>query len=99
MLKIKDNVDLKELEKFGFDKSKIANETYYIDETYKSDNEYCPQYTFSLIINWRNSKVKNSLVGGFNANDDEIDEIFDLDILYDLIKANLIEKVDIKGVK
>ncbi len=94
MLKIKDSVDLKELEKYGFDKSNLTNETYYTEETYKSDNKYCPQYTFSLIVNWRDSKVKNSLVGGFNANDDEIDETFNLDLLYDLIKADLVEKVD-----
>ena len=95
MLKIRDGVDLKELEKYGF-KQSLIKKTYYKNYEYTSENEYCPQYNFELIVNPRDSKNKNELVGCFNANDDEIDEVFYLDLLYDLIKADLIEKVDDK---
>ena len=97
MLKIKDNVDLKELEKYGFEQT-IKN-TYYVEKTYKSDedNELFKNFNIQIIINTSTSiydkKINNKLVGCFNARDDEIDEQFDLDTLYDLIKADLVEKV------
>ena len=91
MLKIKDDVDLKELEKYGFEQS-LIKETYFKKYEYTSENEECPQYNFELIINPRDSKNKNELVGCFNANDDEIDEVFYLDLLYDLIKDGLVIK-------
>lgn len=80
MLKIKDNIDLKELEKFGFIKVKKG----------MTDFSPCVKYWFSL-------------------NDDEFDcvTIFKnrmiyfgpdcdgktYDIIYDLIKADMVEKV------
>jgi hypothetical protein len=97
MLKIKDNVDLKELEKFGF-KQTIKN-TYYIEKIYKADedNELFKNFNIQIVINpYTNiydKKINNKLIGCFNARDDEIDEQFDLDTLYDLIKADLVEKV------
>lgn len=76
MLKLKENVKLKELEKFGFEK---------IDDIYRYSSEQPKEslyrsviylYDYKRIINIDKCKNKN-----------------DLDILYDLIQANLIEKV------
>lgn len=71
MLKIKDDIDLKELEKFGFN--------YKITTSFESVNYNnlicCNTLTRKLII--------ENFVG------DEITEK-----LYDLIKADLVEKVD-----
>ena len=97
MLKIKDNVDLKELKKYGF-KQTIKN-TYYIEKIYKADedNELFKDFNIQIVINpYTNiydKKINNKLIGCFNTRDDEIDEQFDLDTLYDLIKADLVEKV------
>ena len=69
MLKIKDSVDLKELEKYGF---KYRAETQERCEGYETD-----------------TKNGGNVVFVWNR------EVFcqDLDILYDLIKADLVEKV------
>ena len=68
MLKIKDNVDLKELEKFGLE---------------KEEDMYCyrnPLNTVVLMI-FDNRKISN-------PHDDSGNEV-----LFDLIKADLVEKV------
>ena len=74
MLKIKDNVDLKELEKFGFKKDEHG---YYTEDTYISIN---PK-------------------DGWTSNKEICEKSFEstptyADTLYDLIKADLVEKVD-----
>ena len=81
MLKIKDNVDLKELEKFGFKQMKIMQgagnlETFYKYET-DYDNYFIAECKNRIII-YNQFTVKNEL-------DDKI---------YDLIKADLVEKVE-----
>ncbi len=79
MLKIRDNVDLKELEKFGFEEngfyySKTFNFEYYKVEIHiEKDRKY-------LII-------KNDY---YDSNYD----CYIPSLIYDLIKANLIEKVE-----
>ena len=75
MLKIKDNVDLKELEKFGF-KSNCYNkyEKSMIDD--KRMWLMVAAYSKSIFI---------------ECEDEETND--DLDTLYDLIKADLVEKV------
>lgn len=70
MLKIKDNVDLKELEKFGF------MEDYDI---YFYENKYSIKV---ITINKKSKKLNN--IGDRIGNE----------IFYDLIKADLVEKVD-----
>ena len=70
MLKIKDDVDLKELEKFGFKKKYYYNATVLESEDNKQD------ILFDL-------KTKKMLFCNFGY-----------DILYDLIKADLVEKVE-----
>lgn len=71
MLKIKDNVDLKELEKFGLVK---------VEDCYIWRNKYDVVCIEISIIN-----RKIWLTGDKNANI----------IFYDLIKADLVEKVEV----
>ena len=82
MLKIKDNVDLKELEKFGFKyiEDLLTKKPYYFKKKYlenANDDRIC----YHIEVNTR--KIIISRLDG------------DLDnTLYDLIKADLIEKVE-----
>lgn len=73
MLKIKDNVDLKELEKYGFTKQQIGMDMAYAKFILKG---YCKE---SIII-WLDKII-------------QVDALEILDILYDLIKVDLVEKV------
>ncbi|MCM1052474.1 MAG: hypothetical protein NC483_00630 [Ruminococcus sp.] len=77
MLKIKDNVDLKELEKFGFSYTLGEDWHIYFDNTSISlgDNR-------EIFINLNDMDF---------CEEDEIFKIIHL--LYDIIKANLVEKV------
>lgn len=92
MLKIRDDVDLKELEKFGF--KHIINDTYS-----KRMNNSDERYETSILVNPLNKETKNHLVYYIN-NDEEIGNIEEdyidltgeLDTVYDLIQANLIVK-------
>lgn len=105
MLKIKDNVDLQELEKFGFvanyqpqeddngnETQVVNNYTYYLPndeyETYYFNNDGIHKETrhgsSHITIYCSHRKIfKNNL---------RFETIMD-DILYDLIKAGLVEKV------
>lgn len=74
MLKIKDNVDLKELEKYGFNCIDEEKQIYVI--------KLCKQYDEE--INIYNGEIDISLDGWETNN---------LDLLYDLIKADLVEKI------
>lgn len=79
MLKVKDNVDLKELEKYGFKKTKFNS--YIIDF---GSNHY--------ESNFINISTKDRVI-------DVVTAYFghkEISILYNLIKADLIEKVDDK---
>ena len=80
MLKIKDNVDLKELEKFGFKKCKSTvvdiyyypitwNYGLYVEITVNADR------TISLDVNYEDFSTE------------------DIDILFNLIQAGFVEKV------
>ena len=87
MLKIKDDIDLKELEKYGFKKEEYK--TYYgateYDMRYYSD---CHQGGDTFIC-------ANSLSRHLNIWLDMNKELIitELDIIYDLIKDGLVEKV------
>ena len=76
MLKIKDNVDLKELEKYGFKKETNGAEQWY------SVGRLFDRYT--------EVELPSRYIKIYTADDREIHE----DILYDLIKADLVEKVE-----
>ncbi len=93
MLKIKDNVDLKELEKFGF--KNTINDTW-IKYTANSDN----RYETGILVNPLYTEIKNKIVYYTNntedledIQEDYIDLTSELDILYGLIQAGLVEKV------
>lgn len=79
MLKIKDNVDLKELEKFGFIKdgfyySKKINYEYYKVEIY-------------IELDRKNIIIQNDYYDSEYA-------CYIPDVIFDLIKADIVEKVD-----
>lgn len=77
MLKIKDNVDLKELEKYGFGKSFVTGNYRYCLDDYAT--LWIDDYTRELSID---------VEGRFFC-----ETIFTFDILYNLIRAGLVEKV------
>lgn len=79
MLKIKDNVDLKELKKYGFEYHKMV----YIKDIIRGEEDLLERKTIYVTEHDREISIKNGL---FN-----IDE--ELDTIYGLIKADLVEKV------
>ena len=100
MLKIKDGVDLKELEKFGF-KPKYDENTGEIIayEKIKKEKEY-----MGLTVILETTKSKIRIFKGFKQKRAEwriynYNDYFDIDTLYDLIQADLVEKVDGKNDK
>lgn len=87
MLKIRDDVDLKELEKFGFEK--VAGTYRYSSKPAKAYVYECVVYLYDYERIIRMKKLYDE----DKYHDDCI--ILDgdeLDILYDLIKANLVVK-------
>ena len=83
MLKIKDNVDLKELEKFGFEYEEDEDEYYWCK--YLSDNEH------KLFIYEDDREIiqgRFQLIFGFGRV--ELDKKW----IDDLIKADLVEVVE-----
>ncbi len=76
MLKIKDNVDLKELEKYGFIRNSNFPDGWAMVKTYKKGRYYQED-----IYVWNDRKI-------------QVNAIDILNTLYDLIKADLVEKVD-----
>ena len=101
MLKIKDNVDLKELEKFGFEDSKTSQNVPYeywgYDKDYHFDNTH-----FVFIASGRRGQDYYLLVNKetrklviYATRPDGDGTSGDLEnAIYDLIKADLVEKVD-----
>lgn len=99
MLKIKDEVDLKELEKFGFKKNKNNNWIYLQNKTtyfYRDDKKLKKEIHAELIrINTYREIMLNvdiktfpkEQIDGYGSN------ISELDIIYDLIQAGIVEKV------
>ena len=82
MLKIKDNVDLKELEKFGFKHQKLI---YFKDIV----RQCCNLRENKKIYIDEQSRNISIGIGLFNTD-------IELDIIYDLIQAGLVEKVNDK---
>lgn len=80
MLKIKDNIDLKKLEKFGFK----YHRKIYIKDTKRG---CCNLVENKKIYVEENSRNISMGIGIFNTD-------IELDTIYDLIKADLVEKVE-----
>ena len=85
MLKIKDNVDLKELEKYGFEYNEAKKECFY-----RIDNSEV------LTITINSTSIIHKTIRLYI--DDEYcccwGGKYTFDLLYDLIKDGLVEKVD-----
>ena len=77
MLKIKDNIDLKELEKYGFQYVSSEYYDYYWKKVYLN-NDMDDRIIYKILDDGEIQIVRL---------DGELD-----DTLYDLIKANLVEK-------
>ena len=75
MLKIKNDVDLKELEKFGF--------------IYFNDVKSCRYGCLDYQKNYLEVFINNARVITMSSDK----SIIDLDIIFDLIQADLVEKV------
>lgn len=75
-LRIKDSVDLEELEKYGFKKNSNFPEGWAMVKTYKKGRYYQED-----IYVWNDRKI-------------QVNAIDILNTLYDLIKADLVEKVE-----
>ena len=84
MLKIKDSVNLKELEKFGFEYDEDNNYYFYYGFTRPDCNSEIRMYV---------DKYDRIITTGFDIYVAE-DKIHDK--IYDLIKAGLVEKVEEK---
>lgn len=79
MLKIKDDVDLKELEKYGFEHHTMI----YVKEIKRSNETLKEEKNIYVEEENREISIHKGL---FNVDEE-------LDTIYDLIKADLIEKV------
>ena len=79
MLKIKDNVDLKELKKFTF---------IYHDDIKSAYYGCCEYYKDSIGVFINNSRIISI------TNNTVYKSIFELDVLYNLFQAGLVEKVE-----
>lgn len=93
MLKIKDNVDLKELEKFGFYENNTKTAYYYyLDDRFDNYNDaYDIKWELSVYCKDRSLRLFNEIrVDGQFHFAYSIDH---LDIIMRLIQAGLIEKV------
>lgn len=102
MLKIKDDVDLKELEKFGF----IRNEAVYDARQHRKHdvwyklvpNDDYDRFEASIIINPVGVFEKNEIIFEIENTENvvgtDVDLAARLDVLYDLIQAGLVEKVE-----
>lgn len=94
MLRIKDSVDLKELEKFGF-KPKYNENTGEICAYEKKVQKNVYE---GLLVTLQETKSKIRIFKGFQGRNvvwkiNHYNDYFDIDTLYDMIQAGLAEKV------
>lgn len=92
MLKIKNNVDLKELEKFGF-KAKYDEDTGKV----RAYQKKCEKDVEGLLISITETTSLIRIYRAFRGKNIEwrinkYNDYFDIDTLYDLIQAGLVEK-------
>jgi hypothetical protein len=97
MLKIKDNVDLKELEKYGFkilydENTGQPKELFkqYYGWFYEKRTKISFKKRFVLGLSYKKKSIWLNNFYKYNTNDLDLWQ----DTLYDLIKDGLVEKVD-----
>lgn len=110
MLKIKDNVDLNIfIEKYGF-KTRYDTDTGKVIELYRINGHYAGEKekrrqttTITLKENFKNEKTKHNWLSIVACSRKICPEFYrlsldteDYEVLYDLIKADLVEKVEDK---
>lgn len=93
MLKIKDNVNLKELEKFGF-KAKYDEDTGEV----RAYQKKCEKDVGGLLINITETTSLIRIYKAYKGKNIEwrinrYNDYFDIDTLYDLIQAGLVTKM------
>ena len=94
MLKIKDSVDLKELEKFGF-KPKYDENTGRICAYQKKCEKDVGGLLISIIETTSLIRIYRAFKGkNIEWRINKYNDYFDIDTLYDLIQAGLVEKVE-----
>ena len=95
-LRIKDNIDLKELEKFGFYKlneSDMKPYGYELEpEKEESDFSFNDGFAMLEVDEFDCEGKKDRTFHLYTTTDDEV--WWNIDVLFDLIKADLVEKVE-----
>lgn len=86
MLKIKGNIDLKELEKFGFVKTFTPTSRFY----YKDMLNHLPDDIIRIFIDMDTRLITIEYALKFGGKS----WTFNLDVIFDLIQAELVEKVE-----
>lgn len=87
MLKIKDNVDLKELEKYGFVDGEIYRRKVKIKTMMTKEKWNSEIVGIDLITKQLQLFIDDEYYENYTQSDT-------LDFIYDLIKADLVEKVE-----
>lgn len=87
MLKIKDNVDLKELEKYGFVDDKIYGRKVKVKKMMTKEKWNAEIVEIDLITGQLQIFVDDEYYETYTNSDT-------LDFIYDLIKDGLVEKID-----
>lgn len=96
MLKIKDSVSLSELEKFGFKRNEEYNFYCWIKEDKKNSlarNGYSNIKTETYIMVEEDRELYCCLGITTDGKNDTTRDFLGMDIIYSLIKADLVEKV------
>ena len=86
MLKIKDNVDLKELEKFGFIQEGEYIYSKEIAHTYLTGGIFKNDISVNVLV------YENRILEVFSHTRNT--RSLELDVFYDLVQAGLVEKVE-----
>ena len=92
MLKIKDNVDLKKLEKYGFGKGLFGKWICWVDENKEIIEK--GRNVLGLVVY---EDTREIILYGQDVSDILVNDWLhhsNLDSLYDLIKDGLVEKID-----
>ena len=87
MLKIKDNVDLKELENYDFSRECYVGceESFWIRVNFKNQYKYC-----DITVSENDRSIDIRILTN-DSSDTILD--YELDVVFDLIQAGLVEKV------